>query len=766
MRKNIIHMLAVLVAVMLFVPMALKAQNQMVVVTQKGDVQVYPATTVTDFAYDAEQDAYTMKVNGEAIAFGGRDLKQIYFADKSETEQDPYIEPKETDKYNPNFEHPELGTYEILSMDSELCRTKVKFSGDVPKLYVGKILSLEDDERSYNLYVLTYKVDGKTADIRFRFAQIGEVLYNTEFVLATNPADSYYETTNAQGMQIPVYSPQHRAVDLATVDIKGAKVTMYADMGIELDTQDNSSLGIDAKMKLSKPKRDGSIRSYIAEVEYMGVVARGSYEKITTLTMTPQVGLKLEKDDYRKTPIFKAPPIKFAIAVGPVPVPVTIDLSATLGYNIQADIKAELELQQQTTTGLTMTAGIEYNSSQTKPIFDVTPVFKPEKPKIVSKQGTVTARFSPYLRLDLLIDVVFGAHVDLMPYLQATYKGVERDGVDDFGNFELEAGGNLRGGLYLNVPFLDSDDYASAMTEDPIKKVIYKSPADIERKDKKVTLASMNVEDTREYQVLVEHDGETTTPEWGQECSVEQVWMTDMPDGQIIDIYGGNMPSLTRRTVISPPLATPVELHETGEAWGTKCDGDGIAHTTFKSPVSLGYRTILKTRILDGDGNIIKELSEEMPNEIKNFNATVSMGGTTGHIQYRDGGKNIQETIETPDGNAYFRYLGSAPEVLTPLGWKTYEGHATPIAGAMQLYEPQVLQIYDYCLWMKDVLNHPTEGMIFGEAYHLGYKCKTVTIPEGTLTYWQNILMEVTGGGQDFRVTSFGILDDFSATEE
>ena len=168
-----------------------------------------------------------------------------------------------------------------------------------------------------------------------------------------------------------------------------------ADMGIELDTQDNSSLGIDAKMKLSKPKRDGSFRSYIAEVEYMGVVARGSYEKITTLTMTPQVGLKLEKDDYRKTPIFKAPPIKFAIAVGPIPVPVTIDLSATLGYNIQADIKAELELQQKTTTGLAMKAGIEYDGNQTKPIFDVTPVFKPEKPKIVSKQGTVTATSRP-----------------------------------------------------------------------------------------------------------------------------------------------------------------------------------------------------------------------------------------------------------------------------------------------------------------------------------------------------------------------------------
>jgi hypothetical protein len=67
---------------------------------------------------------------------------------------------------------------------------------------------------------------------------------------------------------------------------------------------------------------------------------------------------------------------------------------------------------------------------------------------------------------------------------------------------------------------------------------------------------------------------------------------------------------------------------------------------------------------------------------------------------------------------------------------------------------------------MKDVLNHPTEGMIFGEAYHLGYKCKTVTIPDGTLTYWQNILMETTADSEYFRVTSFEILDDFSATEE
>ncbi len=757
MRKNIVFMLTALVAVLFFVPTMLKAQNQLVVVTQEGDVQVYPATTVSNFDYDASQDVYTMKVNGETIAFGGREIKQIYFADKAETDIDPYIVPQTTDKYNPNFERPQAGTYEILSFDGELGRAKVKFQGDVPKLYVGKILSLEDSERSYNCFVLASKVNDKIADISFRFARIEEVIYNSEFVLASNPDDAYFK---APEMQVPVYGPRRRATDLLEVDIKGAKVTLYADMGIKLDSQDKSSLGIDAKMKLSEPRaNEKSKHSFLAKIEYMGVVARGSYEKTTTLTMTPKLGLKLEKDKCLDKPIFQAPPVEFAIPVGPVPIPVTIDLSATLGYNIQADINAELELQQQTTTGLAMTAGIEYKNGQTTPIFDVTPKFDPQKPKIVSKQGTVTARFSPYLRLDLHIDVVFGAHLDLMPYLQATYTGVQRQGVDDFGSFELEAGGNLRGGLYLNVPFLDNDDYASAMTEDPIKKVIYKSPGDIKPLDEaKVTYCSMDVEDTRNFQTYATFLDEQVTPAWGQEHAVMQCWETDMPDGQIIDIVGGGAGIALHRSVVSPPLPAPIEVHQTGEEWGTQCGEDGIARTKFKSHIPLGYRTILKTRIMDGKGETIKELSEEFPNEIKNFNATAMLGNEKGTIRYRNGGKEIYEEM----GGFSFRYLGSKAEIFIPdLGkWMAYESVCTPIAEAMQLHQPQVLQTYDYCRWMKEMINYDTLSMTFSETEYLGYKCKKVVIPEGSLTYWQNIMMEVTSGGEGFRLTSFEILDN------
>ncbi len=751
MKKLFAFTLTALLTVLLTVPTVLKAQQQMVIVTQQGDLQVFPASAVGGLQYDAEQDVYTMTYNGETTTYGGMDIKQIYFADKSETDNDPYIEPQATDKYNPNFCHPEVGTYEILSMDKELCRTQVRFQGDVPQLYVGRILSLEDDERSYNLYVLTYKVDGKTADIRFRYAQIGEVLYNTEFALASNPADSYY-AADVQGARMAVYGPK-REKELGSIEIEeGLKVTAYADFGINVDTQDKSSLNIDAKLKLTEPKRNGSLRSYIAEVEYMGLIARGSYEKLITLTMKPKIGLKLDADILWDKPIVKLPPIKFLVPVGPVTIPVTLDLSATLGFNAQGDYNVEIEVQQQSTLGFGVTAGIEYDGHKTTPLFDVQPIFKAEKPKIVATNGNMMTRLSPYLRIDALIDVVFGGHVDLMPFLKCTYKGDIRGGVDDFGEFKMELGGNLRGGLYLNAPFFDKDDYVSGMTDDPISKVIYQSPSDLERKDNKVTYASMDTEDTRTFQVLVSYEDENVVPEWGQECSVMQSMETDMPDGQIIDVMGDG-PAGARRSVVSPPLPAPVELHQTGEEWGTKCDGDGIALTTFKSRVPLGYRTILKTRILDGDGNTIKEIEEEMLNEVKNFDATVSLGGETGTIHYRNGGQHVDEVV----AGVQFRFRGVKPEVLTPLGWQQFEGD-TPIAAAMHLHQPQVLQIYDYCRWMKEVLNHPTPGMSIGEALHLGYRCKTVAIPEGTVTYWMNIIMEITGD-ETFKVTSFQILD-------
>ena len=44
MRKVYAHMLTVLTAALLFMSITLKAQEQMVIVTSQGDLQIYPAS--------------------------------------------------------------------------------------------------------------------------------------------------------------------------------------------------------------------------------------------------------------------------------------------------------------------------------------------------------------------------------------------------------------------------------------------------------------------------------------------------------------------------------------------------------------------------------------------------------------------------------------------------------------------------------------------------------------------------------------------------
>jgi len=771
MRKVYAHMLTVLTAALLFMPITLKAQEQMVIVTSQGDLQIFPASVAESFQYDIEQDIYTLESDGQTLTFGGRDIKQVYFADRSETAQDPLITPKATDKYNPNFERLDAGTYDILMMDTALCHTKILFKGDVPQLYVGKILSLENETAVFNCYVLTYKVTEKTADIRFRFSSVEELIYNSEFVLAANPDDTYFETKSNDGAPLPIYRAQ-RTPGLEAVpkiEIEKGPMKLFGEMGMTLTSADKSSLGIDAKFKLSEPRRNEKCaRSFLAKIEYMGLVARGTYEKTTTLDLTPRVGINFEKDKYLEKPLFKASG-KFMVPAGPVVIPLWLDLSGTLGYNIQAAIEAEMKLRQVTKTGFSLTAGMEYTreAGSLKPILDIKPTFDPQKPEILSKEGTIMARFSPYLRIDLLIDVVFGMHLDLMPYLKATYKGVERKGVNDFGSFDLEAGANLRGGLYFNAPFVDSNDYLSHTTGDFLVTKLYHSPSDVKPvNNQKVTLCSYDVEDTREFQTFASLFEEPVTPALGQEHAVMQCQKSDFPYEQVL----GKLQHPSPRRQAESVMPAAVEMHEIeGSEWATQCDDDGIAHTTFKSRIPLGYRTVLATRILDGDGNIIKELEEELPWEIKNFNASVNIGGYISTIQYRDGGNNIYEHVVGKDGEADFRKQGNKIEVYTPMGWYAVPNSIMPISSCMHVLDPDWVKTYDFCRWQKKEAGRYMEGMTFGDTEYLGYKCKTVHVSTGTITYWQNLVIKVAGSGDgDFHVTSLEILDNFATptTEE
>ena len=307
---------------------------------------------------------------------------------------------------------------------------------------------------------------------------------------------------------------------------------------------------------------------------------------------------------------------------------------------------------------------------------------------------------------------------------------------------------------------MDSDDYVSHTTEDFLVTKLYHSPSDVKPvNNQKVTLCSYDVEDTRDFQTYASLYDEPVTPALGQEHAVMQCQKSDFPYEQAL----GKLQHPSARRQAESVMPATVEMHEIeGSEWATQCDDDGIAHTTFKSRIPLGYRTILATRILDGDGNIIKELEEELPWEIKNFNASVSMGGHISTIQYRDGGNNIYEHVVGEDGEADFRKQGNKVEVHTPMGWYALPNNVMPISTCMHVLEPDWIRTYDFCRWQKKEAGRNMEGMTFGDTEYLGYKCKTVHVSTGTITYWQNLIMKIEGSGEgDFHVTSLEILDNF-----
>ena len=90
-------------------------------------------------------------------------------------------------------------------------------------------------------------------------------------------------------------------------------------------------------------------------------------------------------------------------------------------------------------------------------------------------------------------------------------------------------------------------------------------------------------------------------------------------------------------------------------------------------------------------------------------------------------------------------------------------GGATPIAEEMGVVDRAMTHspyVWDWCRYLKKELGQDTENKTFGDVEMLGLPCKTVSIPEGTIIYWQNLILGATAGDTGFAVTKLDILDN------
>ena len=219
------------------------------------------------------------------------------------------------------------------------------------------------------------------------------------------------------------------------------------------------------------------------------------------------------------------------------------------------------------------------------------------------------------------------------------------------------------------------------------------------------------------------------------------------------------------------------ELHQIGEPWATQSNDDGIAYTEFTSPVPLGYRTVLRTSLLDGEGKPLLDMDREMPWEIRNYDATVSgTMGFSGTIEYRDGGKHIHEIDHAGGGTIEYTWDGTNTRMQMSLegmsiDWVYQNEFVCPIAAIMGYnvnHNPGVfisdMQQYDIMRWLNKEHGVEFPGISFGETYYLGHECKTMreVTPEasGTMVMYQNLVLRLLSTEGDMNVTSLKIYDE------
>ena len=311
---------------MLFVSMmavclatAVKAQDRIVVVTNSGGLYDFPITEEGGLKYDTETGGFILVSEGETKHFGADDIKQVYFEEKAVVDADPYVEPKATDTVNPNFQPLDVADYEVIELDTALCRIKVRFLKEVPQLYVGKIMPFEKDDFGCNCYVLTWTVDGKVADIRFRPTPLEELLYNADLVFTSDPDNPYYTQETAA-----TRAPEDGMKSLPPIQFVGDKIS-FGEEPIWVETQNKVTLQTHFAFK-SGPPIQGSegIRSYSSQIKRMGLVLTGTLDN----SLVTKIDLKEKKKVLDKETLLSKPLFFTAkgTVVGYVPIYVTREL--------------------------------------------------------------------------------------------------------------------------------------------------------------------------------------------------------------------------------------------------------------------------------------------------------------------------------------------------------------------------------------------------------------------------------------------------------
>lgn len=733
------------------------AQKNMVVVTTEGDIKAFPANQVDGIEYDQKTDSYTLFVGTQRITYAAETLHNISYDDQYLVDMDSYIVPEDDATINPNLIIPGQENTNIIELDTARYCATVEFKQDVPKLYVGSILMLQNDTIVVPCYVLTHQVSGKTARLTFRYAELGEVLYNQTIVIGEDENGETVVRTEAKNVRRASGKSLLAALkDAFTFSLVGVTASVDMSMNVKPTYVE----------ELTAPYGTG--REKRAKAYYKKVVANGLINLDANINIKVGGGFESSKELR-----FKGLQKSSLVMVGYVPLWITVKVQPVSRAEVKSSAALTYTYNFKGTVNLTATT--EYNGfldEWSKPVFDFAVDNQHEKPYYFGSEGETGVNVYPvYPELSVEIYHTVGVALAIRPYLSLKHQAVLKAGVPySASSISLEL--DARGEIYKQNMFL-AGSRKTLLEFGPFSlysKDLWKSPAKVKdlgvgttvnitpfaKRKTHIILAEDSVilgyRDTTSvtYQLYdydyIAEDYKTTA---NANTSIEQQWFSDMP-------WDHRFPRAEDSTLVAQGL------YPVGDRINLKVPEDGKIRAHIDCPAPGGFRRVLLTRILDGNDKVINQTMREVGDEIKNFNATYRMryGGetVTGTVEYRDGGASIKNVIPTPEATVIFNYSGGL-STITVAGVTVPYKSLPPMA--FNLARPE-LKEFDKMYYSKinGYNNHPDITAV-GRGEVIGLPCKTITVGNVVTYYiWHNLCLKMDGGDTEGCILSLEVLDE------
>ena len=661
-----------------------------------------------------------------------------------------YKYPGKDDMVNPNLILPDYDQMTVVALDTLDRTATLSFTGSVPEFYKGSIIVPIKDERAYPMFVLSAVVSGKTVNLTWRPAQIGEMVFNTSF------GNANIKAANEDKSKLKTALGALKHFDLGFIfDFKGVQIDFDTDVDVVVD----------------KPSWENGF-SINSPLKKMKVVFTG------TATTGAVVGLEVKgsaKGEYKKplkSSIFTKRVI-FMVYGAPIPVTFDIDLMAQLGIEVKGSVKHSRDYTYKATVQVGGT--MDFSTGKFTPVNTFNSKLTKGDPLMEWEgevHGSVVGSIYPRIKTYISEFKWMGIQTDFKPIVgQIDLHGKYKEGKFLHG-YEL----SLRSELCLNAyyqEFFDETKIHYLLKNDLEGKFEWtrlKQPSSFFQKEpEKKYRGGFNTTTSFNVQVRSEEDGQSCTPY----SENEPFWIEAEPQCTVPDPSQRPQSAATRADA-GTWYQYPLEFTASGE------NGDAEVPLTMNGPTACGFKYNIRLR--DGNEDILEECPIEFETAVKEYKITNSISGDGTTINpvctAKDYGGYLQEVTNLGEGvvstvtwdhgsftrTVYVPGYGNAsvqPVAFTGSG--TWLARMTN-AGTGVGDKCNQVEAYDYGWWAYEHgLGSSLEGAHFSKQDYHGLPCTRLTGAEiGTIIYFENILLYWSTGSGEIRTISLEGVDGWT----